>query len=148
MIRFLLYLLASGHDILFSVCLFARFQSDSKQSHLTVVKRILRYLAGTAKLILLYPRDTCFKLMSYNDVDFARSRVRRRSTSGTCQFFENALVSCHGKKHNHLLACQLQRLNTFRLEVVWPKFYGLNISSRNLGFHVIRLRSVTIIQVS
>jgi len=36
-IGFLLYLTASRPDILFSVCLYARFQSDPRESHLTVV---------------------------------------------------------------------------------------------------------------
>ncbi|CAK8535812.1 unnamed protein product [Lathyrus sativus] len=42
MIGSLLYLTASRTDILFCVCLCARFQSDPRESHLTAVKRILR----------------------------------------------------------------------------------------------------------
>ena len=44
MIGSLLYLTASRLDIMYSVCLCARFQSCPKESHLSVVKRILRYL--------------------------------------------------------------------------------------------------------
>ncbi|GJT93758.1 retrovirus-related pol polyprotein from transposon TNT 1-94 [Tanacetum coccineum] len=40
MIGSLLYLTASGPDIMFSVCLCARFQEDPKTSHLEAVKRI------------------------------------------------------------------------------------------------------------
>jgi len=50
MIGFLLYLTASRPDILFSVCLCARFQSDPRESHLIAVKRIFRYLKGTTNL--------------------------------------------------------------------------------------------------
>jgi len=50
MIGSLLYLTASRPDILFSVCLYARFQSDPREPHLTVVKRIFRYLKGTTNL--------------------------------------------------------------------------------------------------
>ncbi|KAI0519550.1 hypothetical protein KFK09_007000 [Dendrobium nobile] len=50
MIGSLLYLTASRPDIMFSVCLCARFQADPKESHLTAVKRILRYLLGTPNL--------------------------------------------------------------------------------------------------
>ena len=53
MIGSLLYLTASRPDILFSVCLCARFQSDPRESHLTAVKRIFRYLKGTTNLGLL-----------------------------------------------------------------------------------------------
>ena len=38
MIRFLLYLTASRPDIMFSVCLCARFQSCPKKSHLLAIK--------------------------------------------------------------------------------------------------------------
>jgi len=40
MIGSLLYLTASRPNILFNVCLFARFQSDPRESHLTAVMRI------------------------------------------------------------------------------------------------------------
>jgi len=43
----LLYLTASRPNIQFSVCLWARFQSNPKVSHFKVVKRILKYLKGT-----------------------------------------------------------------------------------------------------
>ena len=46
----LLYLIASRPDILFSVCLCARFQSDPRETHLTATKRIFRYLKGTTNL--------------------------------------------------------------------------------------------------
>jgi hypothetical protein len=49
MIGSLLYLCASRPDIMPSVCMCARFQADPKESHLTAVKRILRYLAYTPK---------------------------------------------------------------------------------------------------
>ena len=43
MIGFLLYLFASRPDIMFSVYMCARFQANSKESHLSAVKRIMRY---------------------------------------------------------------------------------------------------------
>ena len=50
MIGSLLYLTASKPYILFSVCLCARFQSNPRETHLTVVKRIFRYLKATTNL--------------------------------------------------------------------------------------------------
>ena len=47
MIGSLIYLTTSRPDIMFSVCLCARYQSNSKESHLKSVKRIIRYLNGT-----------------------------------------------------------------------------------------------------
>ena len=44
MIGSLLYLTASRPDIMFSVCMCARYQARPMESHLIAVKRILRYL--------------------------------------------------------------------------------------------------------
>ena len=54
MIGSLLYLTACRPDIQFSVCLCVRFQADPKESHVTTVKCIMRYLIGTTKLGLWY----------------------------------------------------------------------------------------------
>jgi len=58
MIGSLLYLTASRPDILFSVCLCARFQLDPREPHFSVVKRIFRYLKGTTNLGLLYKKSS------------------------------------------------------------------------------------------
>ena len=67
MIVSLLYLTASRPDIMFSVCLCARFQSCPKVSHFLVVKRIFRYFSGTIDLGLWYPRETYIDLTCYLD---------------------------------------------------------------------------------
>ncbi|XP_021736442.1 uncharacterized protein LOC110702991 [Chenopodium quinoa] len=57
----------------------ARFQSDPKESHLTAVKRILRYLKGTEDLCLFYPKSDSFDLRGYADADYAGDLVNRKS---------------------------------------------------------------------
>ncbi|XP_058784352.1 secreted RxLR effector protein 161-like [Vicia villosa] len=98
MIGSLLYLTASRPDILFSVCLCARFQSDSRKSHLIAVKRILRYLKGTTNVGLSYRKSKEFNLVGYYDADFAGDRVECKGTPGSCQFLGNNLVSWYIKK--------------------------------------------------
>lgn len=98
MIGSLLYLTASRPDILFSVCLCARFQSDPRETHLTAVKRILRYLKGTTNVGLCYRRSDEYKLVGLCDADFAGDRVERKSTSGSCQFLGGKLISWYNKK--------------------------------------------------
>ena len=49
MIGSLLYLTTSRSDVMFCVCLCARFQACPKESHLIALKRIFRYLFGTHK---------------------------------------------------------------------------------------------------
>ena len=69
MIGSLLYLTASRSDIMFSVCLCACFKSNPKESHLNVVKKILRYLNGTQTLGLWYSKDSSIDLIGYSDAD-------------------------------------------------------------------------------
>ncbi|KAK2967744.1 hypothetical protein RJ640_029701 [Escallonia rubra] len=98
MIGSLLYLTASRPDIMFSVCICARFQACPKESHLSAVKRIFKYLSGTLNLGLWYPRNSSIDLVGFSDSDYAGCLVDRKSTSGTCQFLGDALVSWHSKK--------------------------------------------------
>jgi hypothetical protein len=98
MIGSLLYLCASRSDIMLSVCMCARFQGAPKDCHLRVVKRIMRYLVLTPNLGQWYPKGSHFELLGYSDVDYARCKMDRKSTSGTCQFLGRSLVSWSSKK--------------------------------------------------
>ncbi|GJV68741.1 putative ribonuclease H-like domain-containing protein [Tanacetum coccineum] len=82
MIGSLMYLTASRPDIMFAVCACARFQVTPKTSHLLAVKRIFRYLKGNPTLGLWYSRDSPFKLVAYNDSDYAGATLDRKSTTG------------------------------------------------------------------
>ncbi|GJY84946.1 retrovirus-related pol polyprotein from transposon TNT 1-94 [Tanacetum coccineum] len=80
MIGSLLYLTASRPDIMFSVCLCARFQEAPKTSHLEAVKRIFRYIKGTTHLGLWYPKGTGIETVVYADSDHTGDYVDRKST--------------------------------------------------------------------
>ncbi|GJX72820.1 hypothetical protein Tco_0311415 [Tanacetum coccineum] len=86
MIGSLLYLMASGPDIMFSVCLCARFQEDPKTSHLEAVKRIFQYIKGTTYLGLWYPKGSGIETIVYADSDHAGDYVDRKSTSGVSEY--------------------------------------------------------------
>jgi hypothetical protein len=100
MIGYLLYLYASRPDIMLSVCMCARFQAAPKDCHLRVVRRIMRYLVLTPNQGLWYPKGSHFELLGYSDADYAKCKVDRKSTSGTCQFLGRSLVSWSSKKQN------------------------------------------------
>ena len=100
MIGSLLYLTVSRPDNMFSTCLYSRFQSDPKESHLIAVKRIFIYLKGTPTLGIWYPKDTSFDLVSYTNSDFAGCMIDRKSTSGSYQFLGQRLVSWYCKKQH------------------------------------------------
>nr|GFB82346.1 uncharacterized mitochondrial protein AtMg00810-like [Tanacetum cinerariifolium] len=76
MIGSLMYLTSSRPDIMFAVCVFARFQVTPKVSHLNAVKRIFRYLKEKPYLGLRYPKDSPFDLVAYSDNDYAGCYLR------------------------------------------------------------------------
>ncbi|GJZ15456.1 hypothetical protein Tco_0551133 [Tanacetum coccineum] len=86
MIGSLLYLTVSRPDIMFSVCLCARFQEAPKTSYLEAVTRIFRYIKRTTHLGLWYPKGTGIEIVVYADSDHAGDYVDRKSTSGACVF--------------------------------------------------------------
>ncbi|XP_023768358.1 uncharacterized mitochondrial protein AtMg00810-like [Lactuca sativa] len=93
MIGSLMYLTASRPDIVFATSLCARYQADPKVSHLTAIKKILRYLKGSKALGLWYPAGNDFRFQVFIDVDDAGCRLDRKITSGGCQFLVGRLVS-------------------------------------------------------
>ncbi|GJW72251.1 retrovirus-related pol polyprotein from transposon TNT 1-94 [Tanacetum coccineum] len=57
MIGSLMYLTASRPDLVFAVCMCARYQSRPTKKHLEAVKRVFRYLQGTINMGLWYPKE-------------------------------------------------------------------------------------------
>nr|GEY01159.1 retrovirus-related Pol polyprotein from transposon TNT 1-94 [Tanacetum cinerariifolium] len=101
-----LYGLKQAHkawpDIMFSVCLCARFLEAPKTSHLKAVKRIFRYIKGTTHLGLWYHKGTDIETVVYTDSDHAGDSVVRKSTSGICMFVGCYLTSWISKKQTAL----------------------------------------------
>nr|GEV19383.1 retrovirus-related Pol polyprotein from transposon TNT 1-94 [Tanacetum cinerariifolium] len=93
-----LYLTEIRPDIMFSVCLYARFQEDSKTSHLEAVKRIFQYIKGTTYLGLWYPKGTDIETVVYAKFDHAGDYLDRKSTSSICTFVGCCLTSWFSKK--------------------------------------------------
>nr|XP_016474585.1 PREDICTED: uncharacterized mitochondrial protein AtMg00810-like [Nicotiana tabacum] len=102
MIGSLHYLTASRPDIMFNICKCARYQSAPKESHLTFVKGIIRYIAGTVDYGLWYESLNVFDLKGFLDADFAGDKIDRKSTSGTCQLLGKSLISWHNKKQSNV----------------------------------------------
>ena len=123
MIGSLLYLIASRPNILFSVCLCARFQSDPRESHLTIVKKIFRYMKGTTNLGILYKKSQYYKLVGLCDGDYVGDKIERKSTSGNCQFLSENLYPGQ-VKDKILLYCPQQKQNTSQRKVVAHNYSG------------------------
>ncbi|GKB98002.1 retrovirus-related pol polyprotein from transposon TNT 1-94 [Tanacetum coccineum] len=85
----LMYLTASRPDLVFVVCMCARYQASHTKEHLKALKRVFRYLRGTIKWGLWYPKDTAMALTAYADADHAGCQDTRRKAeyiamSGCC----------------------------------------------------------------
>nr|GEZ06154.1 retrovirus-related Pol polyprotein from transposon TNT 1-94 [Tanacetum cinerariifolium] len=98
MVGSLMYLAASRPDLVFVVCMCARYQAKPTKRHLEALKRVFWYLKGTINWGLWYPKDTAMALTAYADADHAGCQDTRRSTSGSAQFLGDKLVSWSSKK--------------------------------------------------
>nr|GEV27048.1 copia protein [Tanacetum cinerariifolium] len=98
MVGSLMYLTASIPDLVFVVCMCARYQSSPTKKRLEALKRVFWYLRGTINWGLWYPKETAMTLMAYADADHARCQDTRRSALGSAQFLDDKLVSCSSKK--------------------------------------------------
>lgn len=93
MIGFLIYLMASCPDIMFSVYLCAWFQANTKEYNFVYVKRIIKYLKGETNVGLWYPKCSVCDLVGYSNSDYAFCKTDQKRTSDTCHILANALVS-------------------------------------------------------
>ncbi|GKF25686.1 retrovirus-related pol polyprotein from transposon TNT 1-94, partial [Tanacetum coccineum] len=98
MIGSLMNLTSSRPDLIYAVCLCAKYQAKPIEKHLNAVKRIFRYLKGTINMGLWYSRDTDMSMTAYADAYHARCQDTRRNTSGSAQFLGDKLVSWSLKK--------------------------------------------------
>jgi len=71
-----------------------------RDSHLALLKRILRYVKGTLDFGLRPNRTTQLQLSAYTDADWAGCPDTRRSTSGFAVFLGDTLVSWSSKRQN------------------------------------------------
>ncbi|GJW67248.1 hypothetical protein Tco_0121672 [Tanacetum coccineum] len=98
MIGSLMYLTSSRPDLIYAVCLCARYQAKTTEKHLNAVKRIFRYLKGTINMGLWYLKDTDMSLTTYSDADHTGYQDTRCSTSGSPKFLGDKLISWSSKK--------------------------------------------------
>jgi hypothetical protein len=92
------YLTFTRPDIAYAVQQVCLHMHDPRDSHLTAMKRILRYLRGTPDYGLLLRRSRSIDLAVYTDADWAGCPDTRRSTLGYAVFLGDNLVSWSAKR--------------------------------------------------
>nr|GEV51543.1 retrovirus-related Pol polyprotein from transposon TNT 1-94 [Tanacetum cinerariifolium] len=101
MVGAFMYLTASRPDIVHATCYYARYQAKPTEKHLTVVKRIFRYLKDTIHMGLWYLKDTGFDLTTFLESNHAGYLDSCKSTSGGIQFLGgDKLVSWSSKNQD------------------------------------------------
>nr|GEX09433.1 hypothetical protein [Tanacetum cinerariifolium] len=90
MIGSLMYLTSSRLDLVFTVCMCARYHAKPTENNLHAVKQIFRYLQGTNNIGLWYLKDSCIALTAFADAYHDGCQDTRRSTSVA---LDNSLVT-------------------------------------------------------
>jgi hypothetical protein len=98
MIGSLLYLTSNRPDIVLSVGVCARFQANPKESHLTAIKRIIRYVNDIINHGIWYSRETNLVLAGYSDADWVGNADDKKSTSGGCFYVGTNLRAWMSRK--------------------------------------------------
>ena len=91
------YLTLTRPDISYAVQQICLFMHQPRDTHMQLIKRVLRYLRGTTHFGLQLYRSPSLDLVAYTDADWAGCPDTRKSTSGFCVFLGNSLISWSSK---------------------------------------------------
>jgi hypothetical protein len=121
----LIYLTITRPDISFAISLVSQHMHAPTVYHLSLVKRILRYLKGIIGRGIMMIKNGHINIMGYTDSDWAGNTLDRRSTTGYCVFVGGNLVSWKSKKH-HVVArssaeAEYRAMATAACEFIWLK---------------------------
>ena len=92
------YLTITRPDIAYAVQQVCLHMHAPRDCHLAMIKRILRYVKGTTAFGIQLHASSTPTITAYTDTDGAGCPDTRRSTSGFCVFFGDALISWSSKR--------------------------------------------------
>ena len=84
MIGSFIYLTAGRPDISYSVGVCARYQANPKESHMIVLKRIIKYVKTTTDFGVWYSKETNDVLAGYSDANWVGNANDKKSTLEDC----------------------------------------------------------------
>ncbi|GJV67355.1 retrovirus-related pol polyprotein from transposon TNT 1-94 [Tanacetum coccineum] len=140
MVGTLMYLTSSRPDLVYAVCMCARYEARPTEKHLHVVKRIFRYLRGTVNRGLWYSKDSAIALTSFADADHSGFQDTRHSTSGSMQMLGDRLVSWSSKRQKSAAIssteAEYKALSGCCAQVLWMRS---QLTDYGLGFNKISM---------
>jgi hypothetical protein len=132
-------------DLAFAVALVSKFCSNPSTTHWLAVKRIFRYLKGTANYGIEYQATRADQLIGYCDSDWGNDNTDRRSIGGYVHLLAGGAISWKSKKQNTvaLSSTEAEYMATTQAakEAIWLrqllKDLGRLSSHRQSGKHCI-----------
>ncbi|RZB92624.1 Retrovirus-related Pol polyprotein from transposon RE1 [Glycine soja] len=119
----LMYLTISRSDITFVVNKLSQYMQHPRIPHLDVVHHLLQYIKGALGQSLHFPASNSFNLSAYADADWGGCLDTRRSTSGSCVFLGDALISWKSKNQTAVskssAEAEYRALSSVSNEVIW-----------------------------
>ena len=100
-------------DIIFHVCMLARYSKNKTPQACYLVAHLLSYIAGTVEFGLTYRFSDLIDVLNliseaYSDADFAGDRKTRRSTAGYIVFAANAPIAWYSKLMSTVAASTME----------------------------------------
>ena len=86
-------MLYTRSDIIFTVSIMNRYQSNPDEEHWIAVKNILKYLKRIKDLFLIFERGSELRIKGYTDSDFISDLDDRKSTSRYMSTCNDGIVS-------------------------------------------------------
>lgn len=110
-------------DIAYAVNDVSRFNNCHDESHWKAIKRIFRYLRGTAGMKLRYSKSNDEGMIAYSDSDWASETDKRRSCTGYVIKMSGAAV-CWSSKRQSIVAlssteAEYIALSSTTCEIIW-----------------------------
>jgi hypothetical protein len=131
------YLVHTHPDISFAVGYVSHFMESPTTEHVTAVKHLLRYIAGTRSLGCRYTRGGDHELIGFSDPDMADDVDDRKSTTGTLFSFGDSPVAWQSQKQKvvALSSCEAEYVaaTTVACQAVWLRRLLDNMTGKESG---------------
>ena len=125
--------IATRPDIAQAVGAVSKFNSCPTETHITGVKRILRYLKGTINLGLKFEKKADNSIIGFSDADWAGDLDNRHSTSGNLFVMSGGAIRWLSKKQPVVTLSTTEAeyvaLGAATQEVVWLRRLLLDIKA-------------------